>query len=124
MNAATRQRLRDALVNPEAAARLDGAQRKFCDEVTNGDLDRLAPVIDALLREREDDLRKSMLCGHPTACLEMAPLLEQPRIRAEKCGFFIVDAKNMKYICSQCEREKMLQAQATEGPKPPVRVTP
>jgi hypothetical protein len=102
MNAATRKKLFDALIGP--------GRDKLAIEVTNIDLDTLTPVIDELLRDRDEELQKPMICGHPTACLELAPIGEQSSdsFVGELAGGigFVVDAKKAKYQCMACESEK------------------
>lgn len=109
MNAATRKKLFDALMEHVAdQAHGDAMAVRLYTESTNMDLDKLAPVIDGLLREREAELLKPMSCGHPTALLELAPIEEQPAIRAEtvETGIFVLNAKEAVYRCAGCRQQQ------------------
>ena len=106
MNAATRKKLFDALTEV-LVGEGDPMTIRFVTENTNDDLDKLAPAIDQLLRAREAELLKPMICGHPTAELELAPIEEQPAFRSgpTETGLMVLDAKMIVYRCAGCRRQ-------------------
>lgn len=109
MNAATRQKLFDAMMEGAVqASEGNELALSLYTEVLNGDLDRLAPLIDKLLRDCEAELRKPMPCGHPLAERELAPIDEQPTFRAEpaETGVLVLDAKMTVYRCAGCRRHQ------------------
>ena len=118
MNAATRQKLFDTLMEG-ASEQMHGDPMgiKIFAQAMNLEVEKLAPVIDQLIRDREEELRKPAPCGHPTVCLKPAPFAEQPRIPSDREGFFIVDTKKLKYTCSQCEHQKQFMRDLVEHMK-------
>ena len=107
MNSERRSKLFSALMEG-AAEQMNGDPLgiKLFREAMELEIEKIAPVIDALLLEREDRLRQPAPCGHPLACLKLAPFSEQPRIPSEREGFFIIDTRKLKFTCSQCEHQK------------------
>jgi endonuclease/exonuclease/phosphatase (EEP) superfamily protein YafD len=118
MNAATRKKLFDALT---ASVRADPDCNemvlRFVTENTNIDIDKIAPAIDELMREREAELLKPMPCGHPTAMLELAPLEEQPVMLSANTGWMMLNPQAVVYRCAGCRCQQQFVRKFTEHVK-------
>jgi hypothetical protein len=107
MTATTRQKLFATLMEGACEQmKADPVGIKLFAQAMWLEVEKIVPLIDQLISDREEELRKPAACGHPTACLKLAPFAEQPRIPGNREGFFIIDTRKLKYICSQCEDQK------------------
>lgn len=110
MKQADKNDLFKALLGESARHTTDPEVLKTFEEMALCDLDRVVPVVDRMMLKREDDLRVVMVCGHATLFLQLAPYAQQPKIAVDgKEGFSVVDAKRLKYECSQCVREAKIR---------------
>lgn len=81
---------------------------KELQETIAADVARIAPVVDEALRIAREDLCKPMECGHPLACLQLAPAADQADILPIGGGLGIVDPRKLKYVCSQCAKAEVV----------------
>jgi hypothetical protein len=79
------------------------------EEMVTHDVETIAPIIAKALRDKEEELRKPMTCGHPLIFLTLAPLEEQfalDHIVGQNGRVFVIDAKRAVYYCTECRKKE------------------
>jgi hypothetical protein len=87
-------------------AKEDQLAQKILEWYVEKELALVELLIDQHMNNRETELRSLMICGHSLACLKLAPWSQQNHTGNPHLTF--ADAKNAKYVCLMCEREKFL----------------